>query len=60
MKLSTNQKISFNFCIAWLKLTTSDFQMTQKWFLYKYNALFPSITNLGKVLIPSKNHKKYH
>ena len=48
-------KIIFQFLEACLKQTPSDFQIKQKWLLYKNKALSLSVTNLGKTLISSKS-----
>ena len=44
----------FQFFLAWLKLTPSDFHIKQKWLLYKNKPLFLFVTDLGKTLVRSK------
>ena len=48
-------KLSFNSLIAWIKVKPSDFNIKQKWFLYKNKALFLSVNDLGKTLVLSKH-----
>ena len=50
MIIATTLKFNFNSSIALLELIAFDFQIKQKWFLYLYKALFPSVIFLGHYL----------